>query len=137
MDDQVAAIQKRFETFFPATLGIRITAASPDRVTAELDIRDDLCTVPGICHGGALMAFADTLGAVGTSMNLEPGAGTTTMESKTNFFRPALAGTTITAECLPLNLGRRTHTWQTNIRNPEGKLLVQVTQTQFVLEPPQ
>lgn len=135
MDDHAATFQERFASFFPETLGIRITSATPGRVTAELDVHDELCTVPGICHGGALMAFADTLGAVGTSLNLPPGAGTTTLESKTNFFRPALAGTTIVAECLPVNLGRRTHTWQTSIRNPEGKLLVQVTQTQFVLEP--
>jgi len=134
MDDQSADIQQRIQPFFGGTLGIRITSAASARVTAELDVRDDLCTVPGICHGGALMAFADQLGAVGTSMNLPPGAGTTTIESKTNFFRPAVAGTTITAECLPINLGRRTHTWQTNIRNPEGKLIAQVTQTQFVLE---
>lgn len=134
MDDQSATIQERIQPFFAGTLGIRLTSATPERVTAELDVRDNLCTIPGICHGGALMAFADQLGAVGTSLNLPPGAGTTTIESKTNFFRPALAGTTIIAECLPVNLGRRTHTWQTSIRNPEGKLLVQVTQTQFVLE---
>ncbi len=134
MDDQAVAIQKRFSGLFPDTLGIRITSAVPDRVVAELDVRDDLCTVPGICHGGALMAFADTLGAVGTVLNLPAGAGTTTLESKTNFFRPALAGTTITAECVPVNLGRRTHTWQTSIRTPDGKLIAQITQTQFVLE---
>jgi uncharacterized protein (TIGR00369 family) len=134
MDDQAATIQQRLSGFFPETLGIRITSATAERVLAELDVRDELCTVPGICHGGALMAFADTLGAVGTVMHLPPGAGTTTLESKTNFFRPALAGTTITAECLPVNLGRRTHTWQTSIRTPDGKLIAQITQTQFVLE---
>ena len=106
-----------------------------DRVAAELDVRDDLCTVPGILHGGAIMAFADTLGAVGTSLNLPAGAGTTTIESKTNFFRPGLAGTTIRAECLPVNIGRRTQTWQTSVYSPDGKLIAQVTQTQFVIEP--
>lgn len=134
MDDQSQAIQKRFAGFFPETLGIRITSATPDRVTAELEVRPELCTVPGICHGGVLMAFADTLGAVGTVLNLKDGAGTTTIESKTNFFAPGIAGTTLTAECLPVNRGRRTQTWQTNVRNPEGRLLVQITQTQFVLE---
>ena len=134
MDDQAGTIQKRFGGFFPQTLGIRIVSALPERVLAELDVRDELCTVPGICHGGALMAFADTLGAVGTVLNLPPGAGTTTIESKTNFFRPAVAGTTITAECVAVNLGRRTHTWQTSIRTPDGKLIAQITQTQFVLE---
>jgi 1,4-dihydroxy-2-naphthoyl-CoA hydrolase len=133
--DQSAALQQRIQPFFPGVLGIRLTSAEPDRVTAELTVRDELCTVPGICHGGVLMAFADTLGAVGTVLNLSPDAGTTTLESKTNFFAPALAGTTITAECIPLHRGRRTQTWQTAIRDPGGRLLALVTQTQMVLTP--
>jgi len=134
MDDRAESIQKRISAFFPGTLGIRLTSALPDRVTAELDVRDELCTVPGICHGGVLMAFADTLGAVGTVLNIPEGAGTTTTESKTNFFAPGRAGTTLHAECLPVNLGRRLQTWQTSIRSADGKLIAQVTQTQFVLE---
>jgi uncharacterized protein (TIGR00369 family) len=131
--DTTASLQARIAPFFPGTLGVRLTSAAADRVTAELHVRDELCTVPGICHGGVLMAFADTLGAVGTVLNLPEGAGTTTIESKTNFFGPGVAGTTITAECLPLHRGRRTQTWQTSIRSPDGKLLAQVTQTQMVL----
>lgn len=131
--DQSESIQKRIQPFFPGLLGVRVTTAEPDRVVAELTVRDDLCTVPGICHGGAIMAFADTLGAVGTVLNIPDGAGTTTIESKTNFFGPGVAGTTIIGECLPLHRGRRTQTWQTSVRSPEGKLLAQVTQTQMVL----
>lgn len=134
MDDQAAAIQERIQPFFAGTLGIRVISATKERVIAELLVRDELCTVPGVCHGGALMAFADQLGAVGTTLHLPPGAGTTTIESKTNFYRPGVAGTTLTAECLPVNLGRRLHTWQTNIRGADGKLIAQVTQTQMVLE---
>lgn len=134
MDDQAVAIQERIQPFFAGTLGIRVTSATAERVTAELLVRDELCTVPGVCHGGALMAFADQLGAVGTTLHLPPGAGTTTIESKTNFYRPGVAGTTLIAECLPVNLGRRLHTWQTNIRGADGKLIAQVTQTQMVLE---
>ncbi|GIW16932.1 MAG: phenylacetic acid degradation protein [Tepidiforma sp.] len=133
--DQLGALQARIQPFFPGLLGIRLTSAEPDRVTAELTVRDELCTVPGILHGGAIMAFADTLGAVGTVLNLPEGAGTTTIESKTNFFAPGVAGTTITAECIPLHRGRRTQTWQTSIRNPEGRLIAVVTQTQMVLAP--
>ena len=133
MDNQAAVIQKRFAGFFPETLGIRIVEATKDRVLAELLVRDEMCTVVGILHGGAVMAFADTVGAVGTVLNLPEGAGTTTLESKTNFFGPGPAGTTITAECLPLHRGRRTMVWQTNVRNAEGKLIAQVTQTQMVL----
>lgn len=133
--ESIASLQERIAPFFPGTLGIRLTSATPERVTAELHIRDELCTVPGVCHGGVLMAFADTLGAVGTALNLPPGAGTTTIESKTNFFGPGVAGTTITAECVPLHRGRRTQAWQTSIRSAEGKLLAQVTQTQIVIPP--
>lgn len=132
---QLEALQARIQPFFPGLLGIRLTSAEPDRVTAELTVRDELCTVPGVLHGGAIMAFADTLGAVGTVLNLPGGAGTTTIESKTNFFAPGVAGTTITAECIPLHRGRRTQTWQTSIRNPEGRLIAIVTQTQMVLAP--
>ncbi len=130
--DHTTALQNQVEGFFGGTLGIRFISAEPQRVVAELTVRDALCTVPGILHGGAMMAFADQLGAAGTSLNLPPNARTTTIESKTNFFGPGRSGTTITAECLPLHLGRRTHVWQTSIRSPEGKLLAQVTQTQFV-----
>ncbi len=62
MDEQLAAMQARIQPFFAGTLGIRLTSMANDRVTAELDVRDELCTVPGVCHGGALMAFADQLG---------------------------------------------------------------------------
>ncbi len=80
------------------------------------------------------MAFADTLGALATVVNLPPGATTTTLESKTNFFAPAPVGTTVTGECTPLHRGRRTMAWQTRITNADGRLLALVTQTQMVLE---
>jgi 1,4-dihydroxy-2-naphthoyl-CoA hydrolase len=119
---------------FANLLGIRYTEAAPERLVAELDVREELCTVPPICHGGVLMSFADTLGAMATGLNLRPGQGTTTLESKTNFFAPALVGTAIRGECTPLHRGRRTMVWQTRITNPEGRLLALVTQTQMVLE---
>lgn len=134
MDDQAAAMQERVKGFFPEKLGIRFLSATPDRILAEVLVQDDMCTVPGVMHGGAVMAFADTLGGVGTALNLPAGAGTTTIESKTNFFAAGRAGTVVTGECLPLHRGRRTMVWQTNVRSPEGKLVAQVTQTQMVLE---
>ena len=133
--DQAAMMQERVRGFLPDLLGIRFVSVAPERVVAELEVRDNLCTVPGILHGGAIMAFADTLGAVGTMLNMPEGARTTTIESKTNFFSAGRAGTVVTAECLPVHLGRRTMVWQTNVRSPEGKLLAQVTQTQFVDAP--
>jgi uncharacterized protein (TIGR00369 family) len=99
-----------------------------------LTVRDELCTSGEIGHGGMLMAFADTLGAIATVQNLPEGAGTTTLESKTNFFAPAAAGSVITGECTPLHRGRRTMVWQTRITNAQGRMLALITQTQMVLE---
>jgi len=119
---------------FADSLGISILSAAPERLTAEMLVRENLCTVPAVLHGGAVMAFADSLGAYATMLNLAEGASTTTIESKTNFFAPAPAGTTVTGECAPLHRGRRTMVWQTRITNAQGKLLALVTQTQMVLE---
>ena len=131
----LAAINDRAKNLFAATLGIRFVEAADDRVVAEMDVTDGHCTVPGICHGGAIMGFADTLGGTATGINLPPGAGTTTIESKTNFFAPGRAGETVRGECVALHRGKRTMVWQTRVTNKEGKLLALVTQTQIVLEP--
>ena len=120
---------------FAALLGIHFTSASPERVTAELMVRDDLCTRPAILHGGAIMAFADTLGAAATVLNLTEGSGTTTIESKTNFVAGAPVGTKVLGETTPVHRGRRTMVWQTRITNEAGRTLALVTQTQLVIEP--
>ena len=132
--DQAGDMQERLKGFLPELLGVRIVSAIPERVVAELPVRDDLCTVPGILHGGAIMALADTLGAVGTVLTMPAGARTTTIESKTNFFAPARTGETIRGECVALHRGRRTMVWQTRVTSPDGRLLAMVTQTQMVLE---
>jgi uncharacterized protein (TIGR00369 family) len=115
------------------TLGIEVIEATKDRVVGRLHVRPEICTSGEILHGGAIMAFADTLGATGAALNLPPGAGTTTIESKTNFISSAAAGTTVTAESLPLHIGRRSSVWQTRIVKDGGKLVAVVTQTQMVL----
>jgi 1,4-dihydroxy-2-naphthoyl-CoA hydrolase len=120
---------------FARSLGIEFVDVTKDRLLAELAVRDDLCTLPAIAHGGVLMSFADTLGATATMLNLADGAGTTTLESKTNFFAAAPVGSVITGECTPLHRGRSTMVWQTRITNAEGRLLALVTQTQMVLQP--
>lgn len=120
---------------FGKLMGIRLTEATPERIVAELPVRDDLCTRPAVAHGGALMAFADTLGGVATFLNLPQGAGTTTIESKTNFLAAAPVGTTLTAETTAVHRGRTTMVWQTRITTEAGKLAALVTQTQLVLPP--
>ena len=123
----------RMRGLLPDHLGIRLIHASPELMVGEIDVTRELCTAPGLMHGGAIMAFADTLGALGTMANLDDQSGTTTIESKTNFFRGGVEGTTLRGECRPMHRGRRTQVWQTTILNPDGKLVAQVTQTQMVL----
>jgi uncharacterized protein (TIGR00369 family) len=118
---------------FAALLGIEFVSATTDRIVAHMVVRDDLCTRPAVLHGGAIMAFADTLGAAGTIVNLPEGAGTTTIESKTNFVAAAPAGTQVIGEATPVHRGRRTMIWQTRVTNAEGRLIALVTQTQLVL----
>ena len=130
----VAALQELIEPIFPGLMGIRIVACEPERVVAEMTVRPDLCTSGGILHGGASMAFADTLGALGTFVNLAPGKRTTTTDSSTKFIGGARVGTTVTGESVALHRGRTTMVWQTSIRTAEGKLCAVVTQTQLVLE---
>ena len=117
----------------PRWLGLNVTLATPERVVAELTVREDLCTSGNIMHGGAIMAFADTVGALGTVVNLRDGQGTTTLESKTNFFAGSPVGTRLIAEATPLHRGRRTQVWETRISNADGRLVAKVTQTQMVL----
>jgi len=118
---------------FAELLGLNVTRVTPERIDAELKVRDDLCTRPAVLHGGAIMAFADTLGAIATVANLPAGAGTTTIESKTNFFAAIALGDTAHAECTPLHRGRTTMVWQTKITRGDGRLAAIVTQTQMVL----
>ena len=129
-------IQQRLKGIFPELLGIRLTEVTPERVLAELTVRPELCTAGEVMHGGAFMAFADTLGAVGTIANLPPGARTTTIESKTNFIGAAPVGARVIGESTPLHRGKTTMVWQTRISAESGKLLALVTQTQMVLPAP-
>ena len=128
----VGTIAERQKGTLSDVLGIRWVEADKDRLVAEITIRDDLRTIGGALHGGAIMAFADTVGATATFINLPPGASTTTIESKTNFFSAGRAGV-VRAESTPLHKGRRTMVWQTRITDESGRLLAQVIQTQMVL----
>jgi len=128
------SLQKLVEPLLPGLLGMRIVEAGVDRVVAELEVRPELCTTGGILHGGAYMALADTLGALGTLMNMTEERRTATTDSSTKFIGAARVHTTIIGECLPLHRGRTTMVWQTVIRSAEGRICAVVTQTQLVLD---
>jgi uncharacterized protein (TIGR00369 family) len=128
-------IQERLKGILPELLGIQLVEVTPEKVIATLKVRPDLCTTGKILHGGSIMAFADTLGAIGTVVNMPQGHGTATIESKTNFVGGAAEGSVITGESTPVHRGKTTQVWQTRITNAEGKLVALVTQTQIVMPP--
>lgn len=129
------SMQARLAPLFPGLMGVKLIEITPERVVAEMPVRPDLCTAGGILHGGAYMAFADALGAVGTVLNLPEGRSTTTTDSSTKFIAGAKVGTVVRGESVALHRGRTTMVWQTSITNEAaGKLCAVVTQTQLVLE---
>ena len=118
---------------FADYLGMKVTSIAPERVTAEMLVREEHNNRFGIMHGGAIMAMADNCGGAATTANLKPGQSTTTIESKTNFFSAIPIGDTAHTECTALHRGRTTMVWQTRITRNDGRLCALVTQTQLVL----
>ena len=127
-----ASVNELWKDLFVGHLGMRFVETGRDRVVAELEIRDTLRNVNGVLHGGALMALADAAGGTAAILNLPEGAGTATIESKTNFFASGRSGT-VRAETTPLHRGRSTMVWQTRVTDESGKLLSLTIQTQAVL----
>lgn len=119
---------------FARALGVEIDAAAPGEVTGRLAWAPERCTAGGLMHGGALMALADSLGAVCAFLNLPPGASTSTLESKTNFFRGVRDGG-VRGVARPLHVGRTSIVVQTDLYDARERRIAQVTQTQAVLTP--
>jgi 1,4-dihydroxy-2-naphthoyl-CoA hydrolase len=136
MTPEERELVKKFKVPFADLIGVDYVEVTRDRIRAKLTVRPDMCNGKDVIHGGALMAFADTLGAAGTVINLPEGHATATIESKTNFIAGAPVGATLIGEATPVHRGRRTQVWQTRISlESGGGLVAQVTQTQIVLEP--
>ena len=119
---------------FAELIGLRLTAVGADEVVGEFDWRADLCTAGGILHGGALMAAADSVGAVCACQHLPEGATTATIESKTNLFRAGRQGT-VHVVSRPLHVGRTNIVVQTDLFDADERRISQTTQTQAVLQP--
>jgi 1,4-dihydroxy-2-naphthoyl-CoA hydrolase len=120
---------------FAKLMGLNLIEVSRDRVVAEIVVREELTNRNGGLHGGAVMGIADNMGGTATFLNMPPGTGTTTIESKTNFFAAVPAGDTVRAECTPLHRGRTTMVWQTRIIRSDGRLAAIVIQTQLITAP--
>lgn len=118
---------------FARHIGVRVVSVAPDEIVAEMDVTPPMGNRNGVLHGGALMAFADNLGGTAAVTSLGDGQSTTTVESKTNFFRAVRIGEVVRGICTPLHKGNRTMVWQTRILRPDGKLAAIVTQTQMIL----
>jgi 1,4-dihydroxy-2-naphthoyl-CoA hydrolase len=130
---QIESLEGLLAPLFPGLMGVKLVQVTSERVVATLLVRPDLCTTGNTMHGGAFMAFADTLGGIATYVNLPPNARTTTIESSTRFLRGAAVGSTVSAECTAFHKGRTTMVWQTLVKSADGKLCAVVTQTQLVL----
>lgn len=118
---------------FSRLIGLMLKERSAELVVAEVRVTSDHANLSGVLHGGAIMALADQCGGMATGANLLPGQGTTTLESKTNFFAAVPVGDLVTFECAPLHRGRSTMVWQTKVTRGDGKLAAIVTQTQMVM----
>lgn len=132
--DNIKLVESVLDSMFPKVLNMRVTEATKDRVVGELTVVEEICTTGHMMHGGAVMSMADFLGASGTFLNLPPGAGTTTIESKTNFVSSAKVGDKVTAVCEPVHKGKSTQVWRTTLTRGDGRVIAVVTQTQMVLE---
>lgn len=133
--DLKKAVQEKLVGLLPELLGVELAEVTTDKVVATLRARPELCTGGRVLHGGAIMAFADTLGAIGTIVNMPQDASTATIESKTNFIGGAAEGTVITGEATPVHKGRTTQVWQTRVTGADGRLVALVMQTQIVKAP--
>ena len=131
----VAVLQQLISPLLPGLLGVELVEATAERVVGQLRVRPEVATTGGILHGGAVMALADTLGAVGTFLNMPAGHTTTTIESSTKFLGAIPGGTLATGESTPVHRGRTTQVWQTAIRREDGRLCALVIQTQLVMAP--
>ena len=123
----------RIQPPFGHHVGCRITHAGEDRVEGELTVTPELTNRNGVLHGGVIMSLADNLGGMGSTLLLKEGEMTTTVESKTNFFRSVAPGEVLRAVSVPLHAGRTTQVWQTTLTREDGKIAAQVTQTQMTL----
>lgn len=131
VDDELTTMLRASMPFME-TLGATAISASPDEVRVRLAWDRSLCTAGDLLHGGALMALADGAGGWCASMNVPEGAGTATVESKTNFFRPLTSGS-VDAVTRVLHSGRRFIVVDTELRDGDERLIARVTQTQAVL----
>ncbi len=129
---RAAAVSPVMKGGMPRALGIRIVSLTAKKVVGEMPIKPMHLNQNGRVNGGAIMAFADVLGAAGAVLNRPPGHRGGTIESKTNFF-VAGTGPVLFAVSIPLHIGRTTTVWQTTIKNPDGRAVAIVTQTQIMI----
>ncbi|MFN3960872.1 MAG: PaaI family thioesterase [Parvularculaceae bacterium] len=132
-DENLADAFNQSNAPFARMIGVKMTYVTKDRLEAEMLVTPDHCTIPATLHGGAMMAFADNMGGCGAFLNMPEGMMTTTVESKTNFLRPAPVGQKVFAVTTPVHIGKSLQVWKTEISREDGKLAAIVTQTQMIL----
>ena len=128
----MAAVNPVLKGGMPRALGIRVVSLTRKKVIGEMRVKPIHLNHNGRVNGGAIMTFADVLGAVGAVANRPLGYRGGTIESKSNFF-VAGTGPVLSAVSIPLHIGRTTTVWQTTIKNPDGRAVAIVTQTQIMI----
>jgi 1,4-dihydroxy-2-naphthoyl-CoA hydrolase len=134
MENIIKMIQAAHSNLLPGHLGMQVIKATTEEVVGTLEIKENLCTIGEVAHGGAIMAFADTMGAICSFLNMPPNSRTTTIESKTNLIRSGKLGETLTARSKLLNKGRTLMLLYTEIQDSQEQLIAVVIQTQFVIQ---
>ncbi|MFD1796641.1 PaaI family thioesterase [Paracoccus aurantiacus] len=133
-DQDLAGQVARHQPEFARYLGIALIEATPRRVVMELPVTEALSNRNGVMHGGAILGLTDNAGGTASSINLNPGQNTVTLESKVNFLRPIRIGDVARATVTPIHIGNTTQIWQIAVTRLDGKLAAQVTQTQMTIE---
>jgi len=126
------ALSKALEGSFPGALGMEPGELDGQRVLGRMLVDERHLHPGGYVHGGVWVAFADSVAAWGTMLNLAPGQSFTTAEMKINVFTSATTGDELLATGEPLHLGGRTQVWEVRVEKA-GRLAANFICTQMVL----
>ena len=119
---------------FGIFIGMEVISIEGTKTIGKIKVNKSLSNRNGVMHGGAIMSFADNLAGTSTILNMPKDFNTTTIESKTNFFRAISVGETITAECEIIHNGNKTKVLQTKIFREDKKLAAIIIQTQLIFK---
>lgn len=112
-----------YDQTLDGTLGVQITEATPESVTATVEIDHRHKQPFGLVHGGVYALIAESAASVGGALTAIPNGGSAVgLSNNTAFVRPFIGEGTLTSVATRIHGGRTTQLWDVEHRNPEGKL---------------